>query len=84
MRHDYLRYGEDATFCRRARDMGVPLYCDPNITFGHYGVKGFHGNYHEYLLKPPEELEAIAAARALAAESVTAVRVEPQADEVTQ
>lgn len=78
MIHDGLRYGEDATFCRRARDMGENLWVDPNITFGHFGVKGFHGNYHEFLLKPPEELERIAKERAEAAAAVTAVRIEPE------
>lgn len=84
MIHDHLRYGEDATFCRRARDMGKTLYCDPNITFGHYGVKGFHGNYHEYLLKPADELQAIMKERDAQDSAVSAVRVEPQTDEVTQ
>jgi len=83
MIHEHLRYGEDATFCRRMREMGETLYVDPNISFGHYGVKGFHGNYHEHLLKPAEELEVIAAERAKAAESVTAVRVEPEAQDAS-
>lgn len=74
--HEHLRYGEDATFCRRARDMGITLYCDPNIEFGHFGVKGFYGNFHEFLLKPAAELEAIAKEREDLAASVTAVRVE--------
>lgn len=78
MIHEHLRYGEDATFCRRMREMGVTLYCDPNIEFGHYGVKGFFGNYHEHLLKPAEELEAIAKEREIQAASVTAVRIEPE------
>ncbi len=77
MTHNHLRYGEDATFCRRAREMGMELWCDPNITFGHYGIKGYHGNYHESLLKPIEELEAIAKEKEDLAKSVTAVRVEP-------
>lgn len=82
MTHDHIRYGEDATFCRRARDMGMDLWCDPNITFGHYGVKGFHGNYHEFLLKPADEIKAIMAERDAQAAAVTAVRVEPQDEKV--
>lgn len=82
MIHDHTRYGEDATFCRRAREMGADLWVDPNISFGHYGVKGFHGNYHNYLLKPEVELKEIAAQREDLAAAVTAVRVDPQAEEV--
>lgn len=78
MIHDHLRFGEDATFCRRAREMGLDIWCDPNITFGHYGIKGFHGNFNETLLKPKEELERLYKEREEAAASVTAVRVEAQ------
>jgi hypothetical protein len=76
MVHDHVRFGEDATFCRRVREMGGDLWCDPAITFGHYGIKGYHGNYNETLLKPADELEAIRKERAELAESVKAVRVE--------
>src|SRR6266404_46281 len=76
MIHEHLFYGEDATFCRRMRDMGESLWCDPNISFGHTGMKTYTGNYHQYLLKPIEELEAIAKDREELANSVTAVRVE--------
>lgn len=79
MIHEHLRYGEDATFCRRMREMGETLYVDPQMHFGHYGVKGFFGCYHDFLLKPPEELAMIAAEREAMAASVTAVRVEPEA-----
>lgn len=79
MTFDHIRYGEDATFCRRARDMGIELWCDPNIQFGHYGVKGFHGNFNSTLLKAPEELQAIMEKRDRESASVTAVRVESEA-----
>jgi hypothetical protein len=72
MIHDYVRFGEDATFCRRMREMGETLWCDPNITFGHTGVKTYTGNYNDSLLKSPEELEAILKDR----EGVKAVRYE--------
>jgi len=31
-------YGEDLTFCRKARAAGAKLYCDPRIKVGHVGV----------------------------------------------
>ena len=81
--HDHMRYGEDATFCRRMREMGVDLWCDPNISFSHYGIKGYTGNYHESLLKPPEEIERIVAEREALAASVAVVRVDASAEEVS-
>ena len=72
---DHIRYGEDATFSRMMREMGEDIYCDPNIHFGHHGVKGFYGNYNDSLLKSPEELDAILKER----EGVKAVRFEPDA-----
>lgn len=41
--------GEDVGFCQRARNMGEKIYIEPNIDFGHYGVKGWNGNYDSYL-----------------------------------
>ena len=58
---DYQRYGEDAYFSRRMRDAGVRLWIDPNITITHYGIHGWTGNFHESILKPPEEIAAIQA-----------------------
>ena len=43
-------YGEDTYFCKRWREMGGELWVEPRITFTHYGVQGFTGNYHEYLM----------------------------------
>jgi hypothetical protein len=43
-------YGEDAFFCKRWRDMGGVLWIEPRINFTHYGIQGFQGNYHEYLM----------------------------------
>ena len=31
-------YGEDLTFCRKARAAGAKLYCDPRIKVGHVGM----------------------------------------------
>lgn len=53
------RMGEDSRFCRMWRDMGGELWIDPDISFHHYGIKGWDGNMHEHLLKPPEELDRL-------------------------
>lgn len=82
MRHDYTRFGEDATFCRLMREMGEDVWCDPNINFGHTGMKTYEGNFHKFLLKPQEELDKIMAERDK--NSVTYLRVEPEAQEVAQ
>ncbi len=76
MIHDNIRFGEDATFCRRAREMGMDLWCDPAITFSHYGVTGYTGNYHESLLKPEDELAEIREQREEMAKMATAHQIE--------
>ena len=58
---DYQRYGEDAYFSRRMREAGVRLWIDPNITITHYGMHGWTGNFHEHILKSPEEIAKIQA-----------------------
>ena len=65
---DYQRYGEDAYFSRRMRECGVKLWIDPNITIEHFGIKGWSGNLHEHILKPPEEIAKINAELKAAAE----------------
>lgn len=80
MVHEYTRYGEDATFCRRMREMGETIYCDPNITFGHTGMKTYVGNYHQSLLKPPEELEKLYKERQELADSIKEFKVEVPAE----
>ena len=77
MTFNHIRYGEDATFCRRLRDMGVELWCDPNISHSHYGVKGWSGNYNESLLKPEDELAKIRSEREAMASAVKVIHVEP-------
>lgn len=44
-----VRHGEDYTFSNRWRAMGEKLWIYPDIDFGHYGIKGWFGNYDKYL-----------------------------------
>ena len=46
---DGFRCGEDVTFCKRWAAAGGDMWVEPRITFGHYGIKEWGGNYHEYL-----------------------------------
>lgn len=43
--------GEDYTFCKRWRDMGGKIYCDPRAKITHYGYKGWEGNLDADLKK---------------------------------
>ena len=45
------RVGEDIYFQKRYKEMGGKIWCEPDISMGHFGVKEWKGNYHEYLLK---------------------------------
>ena len=46
--------GEDISFCRRwVEKAGGTLWVEPRITMGHYGVKKWEGNYHEFLTRCP-------------------------------
>lgn len=56
---DFQRYGEDAYFSRRMKEIGIKLYIDPNITISHHGMNTWSGNLHESLLRKPEEIEAV-------------------------
>jgi glycosyltransferase involved in cell wall biosynthesis len=49
---DGLRWGEDRFFGKRLKEMGVDVFIYPNIEFGHYGVKGFFGNFDKWLRNP--------------------------------
>lgn len=42
-------WGEDMYFCKLLRDAGIPMHIYPNINFGHFGINGWQGNYHNYL-----------------------------------
>lgn len=48
---DGLWYGEDRMFCKRLKEMGTEMYIYPNVNMGHFGVKGWSGNYDQYLRK---------------------------------
>ena len=39
--------GEDTTFCFRARQDGVKMYCDSRIKIGHIGLKVFDEDYYQ-------------------------------------
>ncbi len=45
--------GEDITFCRRWKAIGGEVWVEPRITFGHYGIQVWTGNYHEFLMRQP-------------------------------
>lgn len=44
-----LRWGEDRVFGNRLKAIGIDSYIYPNINFGHFGVKGWSGNYDQAL-----------------------------------
>lgn len=48
-RKDGLRWGEDRVFGNRLKEMGEQVWIYPNATFGHYGVKGWIGNFHNFM-----------------------------------
>ena len=51
-------WGEDYVFCRRARQAGIEIWCDPLIEFDHAGDRGM---LMQILTdKPPEEQEKAA------------------------
>lgn len=43
------RIGEDIYFQQRYREMGGTVWCEPNISFKHIGVKGWEGNFRQYM-----------------------------------
>lgn len=47
-------WSEDMMFCRRFREIGGEVWCDPTIQFSHIGPKRFVGSIHEYLTCKPE------------------------------
>jgi glycosyltransferase involved in cell wall biosynthesis len=53
-----LRWGEDRFFGKRLNAMGIDVFIYPNIDFGHYGVKGWHGNFDRWLRSTPEQQAA--------------------------
>lgn len=53
-RHKKIMFGEDITFCRRARACGFKAWIDPTIDMTHTGYKRFDGNVGNWLLSRPE------------------------------
>lgn len=49
------RIGEDIYFQKRYQEMGGRVFCEPDVSISHFGVKAWDGNYHEFLLKRKEE-----------------------------
>jgi glycosyltransferase involved in cell wall biosynthesis len=49
-----LRWGEDRVFGRRLQAMGIDSWIYPKIDMGHYGVKGWTGNYDTFLRSQPK------------------------------
>lgn len=47
-----LRWGEDRVMGKRFKAIGIDSWIYPDITFGHYGVKGWTGNYDKWLRNP--------------------------------
>lgn len=47
-----LRWGEDRVFGKKLAAMGEQVWIYPNIDFGHYGIKGWHGNFDRWLKNP--------------------------------
>ena len=47
-----LRWGEDRVFGKKLAAIGEPVWIYPNIEFGHYGIKGWHGNFDRFLRNP--------------------------------
>ena len=50
-----LRWGEDRVFGLRMKDIGIESWIYPKANFGHYGIKGWTGNFHDYLTLPAEQ-----------------------------
>ena len=47
--------GEDATFCRRWRNIGGKVFIDPNMTLHHIGRKAWRGNFAEVISRAPQK-----------------------------
>jgi hypothetical protein len=53
------RVGEDIYFQLRYKEAGGIVWCEPNVNFQHFGVKGWEGNFNSYLLAKRNVSEAI-------------------------
>lgn len=54
-----LYYGEDYTFCMRARDAGMKVHIDPGLVIGHYGNIELKNSVVESFLNPYFEKKAL-------------------------
>jgi hypothetical protein len=45
-------FGEDYTFCRRARANGFTIFVDPEITLPHVGSQEYHRSFKDTVLMP--------------------------------
>ena len=52
------RIGEDVYFQRRYQEMGGKVFCEPDVSIQHFGVKAWQGNFHQYLLKQKAEADS--------------------------
>lgn len=51
------KFGEDYSFCRRWRDIGGKVWCDPNISMGHIGINLWKGRFADSF-QPVAEVKA--------------------------
>jgi hypothetical protein len=56
-----LEFGEDVTFCRKCRRIGIQLWCEPNMTIRHHGMNHREGNLDTHLRALPGGTPRIAA-----------------------
>lgn len=52
-----VRWGEDRVMGKRFSKIGIDAWIYPNVDFGHYGIRGWMGNYEKFLQMPKEERE---------------------------
>jgi len=50
-------WGDDLAFCKRWELIGGTMWVEPDLTLSHTGRKTWTGNYHEFLLKQPKEMD---------------------------
>jgi hypothetical protein len=49
--------GEDKAFCMKWLQIGGKIWLEPNLSLTHWGIQGWKGNYHEYLIRQPKHNE---------------------------
>lgn len=47
-----IRWGEDRIMGQRFAKIGIDSWIYPNINFGHYGIRGWVGNYDRFMRNP--------------------------------